>query len=102
MPGPAAGGPAPSKPPAANRPPWSATSSATRSAPSLSTRAGASADVVGLARTIYADRAFDRLPLLADALMDAGCADEQVLGHCREAGPHARGCWVVDMILDLT
>jgi hypothetical protein len=58
------------------------------------------ADVVGLARTIYGDRAFDRLPILAAALMDAGCADEQVLGHCREAGPHARGCWVVDTILD--
>jgi len=58
-----------------------------------------SADAVGLARGIYEDRAFDRLPLLADALMDAGCADEQVLGHCRGDGPHARGCWVVDLVL---
>ena len=56
-------------------------------------------DVVGLACAIYEDRAFDRLPLLADALMDAGCADEQVLGHCRLEGPHARGCWVVDLAL---
>jgi hypothetical protein len=56
-------------------------------------------DVLGLARGIYEDRAFDRLPLLADALMDAGCDDQQVLGHCRSEGPHARGCWVVDLAL---
>jgi hypothetical protein len=56
-------------------------------------------DVVGLARGIYEDDAFDRLPLLADALMDAGCADEDVLGHCRSAGPHVRGCWVVERSL---
>jgi hypothetical protein len=57
------------------------------------------ADAVGLARGIYEERAFDRLPLLADALMDAGCADEQVLSHCRSEGPHVRGCWVVDLVL---
>ena len=56
-------------------------------------------DVVGLARAIYADRSFGRLPLLADALMDAGCGDEQVLEHCRSEGPHVRGCWVVDLVL---
>jgi hypothetical protein len=56
-------------------------------------------DTVGLARAIYEDRAFERMPLLADALMDAGCADEQVLGHCRGDGPHVRGCWVVDLVL---
>lgn len=58
------------------------------------------ADVVGLARGIYEDRAFERMPLLADALMDAGCDDEQILGHCRGEGPHVRGCWVVDLVLD--
>jgi hypothetical protein len=58
-----------------------------------------SADAVGLARGIYDERAFDRLPLLADALMDAGCDHEQVLGHCRSEGPHVRGCWVVDLVL---
>ena len=58
------------------------------------------ADVTGLANGIYADRAFDRLPLLADALMDAGCDDEPILTHCRSAGPHARGCWIVDLVLD--
>jgi hypothetical protein len=56
-------------------------------------------DVVDLARGVYEERAFERLPLLADALMDAGCGDEQVLGHCRGDGPHVRGCWVVDLVL---
>src|SRR5262245_48593487 len=56
-------------------------------------------DVLGLARAIYEDRAFDRLPILADALMDAGCADDQILDHCRGDGPHVRGCWVVDLVL---
>lgn len=55
--------------------------------------------VVGLAAAIYEERAFDRLPILADALQDAGCEDEQVLGHCRGDGPHVRGCWVVDGVL---
>jgi hypothetical protein len=56
-------------------------------------------DVVGLARGIYEDGAFERMPVLADALMDAGCADETILAHCRSAGPHVRGCWVVDLVL---
>jgi hypothetical protein len=55
--------------------------------------------VVALARAIYADRAFDRLPILADALQDAGCDNPDVLGHCRGPGPHVRGCWVVDLLL---
>jgi hypothetical protein len=45
-----------------------------------------------LAAAIYDERAFDRLPVLADALEDAGCADEAILGHCRRGGEHARGC----------
>ena len=57
------------------------------------------ADVIGLARPIYDDRAFDRLPLLADALMEAGCDNDEVIAHCRSAGPHVRGCWVVDLVL---
>jgi hypothetical protein len=52
-----------------------------------------------LAWTIYNDRAFDNLPILADALEEAGCADADILSHCRGDGPHARGCWVVDLIL---
>jgi hypothetical protein len=58
-----------------------------------------SPDAVGLARAIYDDRAFDRLPILADALLDAGCDDEDILNHCRSSGPHVRGCWVVDLVL---
>jgi hypothetical protein len=57
-------------------------------------------DAVGrLAAAIYADHAFDRLPILADALEDAGCTDAAILDNCRGPGPHVRGCWVVDLIL---
>jgi hypothetical protein len=55
--------------------------------------------VLTLAEGIYADRAFDRLPIQADALQDAGCEDADILTHCRGPGPHARGCWVVDLVL---
>jgi hypothetical protein len=55
--------------------------------------------VVALATSIYADRAFDRLPVLADALEEAGCDHPDVLAHCRGPGPHVRGCWVVDLLL---
>ncbi len=54
---------------------------------------------VALAKGIYDDRAFDRLPILADALEEAGCDAADVLNHCRGPGPHARGCWVVDGVL---
>jgi hypothetical protein len=52
-----------------------------------------------LAGGIEADHAFDRMPMLADALEEAGCEDAGLLLHCRGEGPHARGCWVVDAIL---
>jgi hypothetical protein len=55
--------------------------------------------VAKLAGVIYEERAFDRLPILADALEEAGCADEAVLSHLRGPGPHARGCWVLDLLL---
>jgi hypothetical protein len=48
---------------------------------------------------IYDDRRFQDLPILVDALEEAGCANVDILGHCRGPGPHARGCWVVDLIL---
>jgi hypothetical protein len=56
--------------------------------------------VIKLAQGIYEDRAFDRLPVLADALEDAGCHDADVQAHCRQPGEHVRGCWVVDLLLD--
>jgi hypothetical protein len=49
---------------------------------------------------MYDDRRFDEMPLLADALEEAGCTEEAILKHCREPGEHVRGCWVVDLILD--
>jgi hypothetical protein len=55
--------------------------------------------VTALAQAIYQDRAFDRLPILADALEDAGCTNADILGHCRGPGPHVLGCWVVDLLL---
>jgi len=55
--------------------------------------------VVQLAEHIYADRAFDQMPILADALQDAGCYNAEILGHCRSDGPHVRGCFVGDLLL---
>lgn len=56
--------------------------------------------VVSLAAGIYAERAFDRMPILADALEDAGCDNAEVLDHCRQPDAvHVRGCWVLDKIL---
>jgi hypothetical protein len=52
-----------------------------------------------LAQGIYDERAFDRLPILADALEEAGCHDPDILAHCRQPREHVRGCWVVDLIL---
>jgi hypothetical protein len=52
-----------------------------------------------LANHIYTDRKFELMPILGDALMDAGCDNELVQEHCRAEKPHARGCWVVDAIL---
>src|SRR5262249_8541137 len=50
------------------------------------------------AEAVYDDRTFDRLPILADALEEAGCTDAAILEHCRGPGPHVRGCWVVDLV----
>jgi len=56
-------------------------------------------DVLAIAAGIYSERAFDRMPILADALQDAGCDSSDILNHCRQPGEHVRGCWVVDLIL---
>ncbi|MFO0930255.1 MAG: PTS sugar transporter subunit IIA [Gemmataceae bacterium] len=52
-----------------------------------------------MAEAIYRDRSFADLPILADALEEAGCADIALLDHLHSSGPHARGCWAVDMLL---
>ena len=58
-----------------------------------------SGTAVGIAAGIYEDRAFERMPILADALQEAGCEHADILTHCREPGTHVRGCWVVDLVL---
>jgi hypothetical protein len=55
--------------------------------------------VRGLGGVIYEERCFERLPILADALEDAGCNQADLLGHLRGPGPHVRGCWALDLIL---
>jgi len=52
-----------------------------------------------VAIAIYSANGFDRLPILADALEDAGCDNADILNHCRQPGEHVRGCWVVDLLL---
>ena len=56
-------------------------------------------DVLALARGIYEEKAFDRCPILADALQDAGCANEDALNHLRHDANHVRGCWALDLLL---
>jgi hypothetical protein len=55
--------------------------------------------VARVARRVYDERRFDDLPILADALEEAGCTDTDILAHCRGPGPHVRGCWMVDLLL---
>ena len=52
-----------------------------------------------MTQAIYDERAFDRLPVLADSFEDAGCDNTAMLTHCRGGGPHVRGCWAVDLML---
>jgi hypothetical protein len=55
---------------------------------------------VSLARTMYESREFGAMPILADALQDGGCDNEDILSHCRDGTlTHVRGCWVVDLVL---
>jgi hypothetical protein len=55
--------------------------------------------VAAIARGMYESRDFSPMPILADALQDAGCDNDDILNHCRGDGPHVRGCWVVDLVL---
>jgi hypothetical protein len=57
------------------------------------------ATVVSLAQAIYQEKDFARLPLLADALEEAGCTNADILNHCRQPSEHVRGCLVVDLLL---
>jgi hypothetical protein len=54
---------------------------------------------LALARMMYESRDFSAMPILADALQDAGCDNADILDHCRQPGEHVRGCWVVDLVL---
>jgi hypothetical protein len=55
--------------------------------------------VIALARQMHESRDFSAMPILADALQDAGCDNADILDHCRGPGPHVRGCWCVDLVL---
>ena len=55
--------------------------------------------VVAIAKAMYESRDFSPMPILGDALQDAGCDHEEILTHCRSDGPHVKGCWVVDLVL---
>ncbi|MCI0457068.1 MAG: hypothetical protein L0Z62_08820, partial [Gemmataceae bacterium] len=54
---------------------------------------------VGCYRQIYDEQAFQDLPVLADALEQAGCTSEDILNHCRQQKNHIRGCWLLDLVL---
>src|SRR5262249_35659739 len=55
--------------------------------------------VSSMAKAVYEEQRFDELPIMADALEDAGCDNADILAHCRGGSEHARGCWVVDLLL---
>lgn len=58
--------------------------------------------VLAIARSAYDARDFEALPILADALLDAGCECAVLLDHCRQGGEHVRGCWVLDLVLAIS
>ncbi len=70
-----------------------------RPRPVVADRSWLTADVLALARGMYASGDFSAVPILADALQDAGCDSAEVLDHCRRPGEHVRGCWAVDLVL---
>jgi hypothetical protein len=67
--------------------------------PDLAWRTG---PVLSLARSMTQTRDFSAMPILADALEEAGCSDAAVLGHCRASCQHARWCWVLHLLLSGT
>jgi hypothetical protein len=58
------------------------------------------AEVLGLARGIYDERGLERMLELGQALYRAGCSEREVLHHCLWPEEHARGCWVIDLLLE--
>jgi hypothetical protein len=57
--------------------------------------------VAALAKQMFELGDFSGMPILADALQEAGCDNDDILSHCRDVNqPHARGCWVTDLVLD--
>ena len=56
--------------------------------------------VTAMAQAMYEDRNFTAMPILGDALEEAGCDNEDILQHCRDMTGHVRGCWLVDLVLD--
>ncbi len=78
---------------------WARAALSESRAASMYNSAWQTTDVLALARLVQAGET-DVLPILADALQDAGCNDEHILGHCREPGPHSSECGVPDLILD--
>jgi hypothetical protein len=63
-------------------------------------RAWLTTDVVALAGLVARTGQFDALPILADALQDAGCAEPSLLDHCRGPGPHVPECWAVRSLVE--
>lgn len=57
------------------------------------------ATIPRLAQQMYDSRDFAGMPILADALEEAGCTSADILEHCQGPGPHVRGCWAVDLLL---
>jgi hypothetical protein len=57
------------------------------------------------AQAIYEERSDDgtldhsRLRELAQTLKVTGSANADLVAHCHRAGPHVRGCWVIDLLL---
>jgi hypothetical protein len=60
-----------------------------------------SATIPKLAQVIHDERRWEDMPILADALEEAGCDNEEILGHLRRQGQvHVPGCWVIDLLLN--
>jgi hypothetical protein len=55
--------------------------------------------LVSMAQRMYDSRDFTDMPILADALEESGCSNQDILAHCRSGGEHVRGCWVIDLLL---